>query len=137
MISVLVDTNVLIDVLQNPDSDDWSGRNLVTSAAAGELIVNPVVWAELAGTYRLEIDLDVALAGLPIRRDSLPMSVAHAAGLAHLRYRRLGGTKERTLPDFLIGAHALTAGFALLTRDASRYRTYFPELNIIAPDTHP
>lgn len=70
-------------------------------------------------------------------REPIPMEAAFLAGKAHYRYRRQGGERERTLPDFLIGAHALVQGHRLLTRDARRYRTYFPELDIIAPDTHP
>ncbi|GGD94392.1 hypothetical protein GCM10011390_11450 [Aureimonas endophytica] len=71
------------------------------------------------------------------RREPFPFAAAFAAGRAHRVYRERGGRRERTLPDFLIGAHALVAGHRLLTRDAARYRAYFPTLDIIAPDTHP
>ena len=55
----------------------------------------------------------------------------------HRKYRRSGGLRERVLPDFLIGAHAAVKSYRILTRDAARYRTYFPDVDIIAPDTHP
>lgn len=77
------------------------------------------------------------ISNIGLGREDLGWDAAHQAGQAHLLYRRRGGMRERTLPDFLIGAHALVKGHTLLTRDARRYREYFPTLDIIAPDTHP
>ena len=64
------------------------------------------------------------------------MTAAFLAGKCFLDYRRKGGQKRSPLPDFYIGAHAEVAGMTLLTRDAARYRTYFPALRIIAPDSN-
>ena len=101
------------------------------------MIINQIVFAETA-MYFLEVrEIDRVLATLKITREDLPWPAAAAAGLVHVKYRKQGGGRERVLPDFLIGAHAQNKGHRLLTRDASRYRAYFPDLDIIAPDSHP
>ena len=73
------------------------------------------------------------LLGKWCRKEPLPYEAAFHAGKAFLSYRRRGGARTAPLPDFFIGAHALVAGFKLLTRDATRYRTYFPQVELIAP----
>ena len=133
----LIDTNVLIDALGGPREQIWSSAALARCAGLGELVINPVIWAELAGRFLMEQALESVFSTLPLRREPLPMSAAFPAGRAHAAYRESGGARERTLPDFLIGAHAAVAGYTLLTRDAARYRTYFLELNIVSPQTHP
>jgi predicted nucleic acid-binding protein len=136
--STLIDTNILIDVW-GPASPatPWASTALVRCKRDGELLVNPIVWSEIAPLIDGEARLDGFASELGIRKEPLPWSGSYHAGIVHGRYRRSGGSRERTLPDFLIGAHAVASGSRLLTRDASRYRTYFPELQIIAPDTHP
>jgi len=138
-ISTLVDTNILIDLLSPADAPmrDWSVRNLKSCHADGSIVFSPIVWAELADPRLREVDLLQVFAWLRPRREDLPFAAATAAGEAHRLYRRRGGGRERTLPDFLIGAHASVAGHRLLTRDAARYRGYFPELDLICPETHP
>jgi len=81
--------------------------------------------------------LQALLKELDIAYEEIPQMAAYRAGRAHYAYRRSGGPRQRTLPDFLVGAHAAEGGYRILTRDALRYRTYFPEISIIAPDTHP
>lgn len=99
-------------------------------------MVNAVVWSEIAPS--LDARLLAAYADeLDIDRVNLPFEAAYAAGLAHARYRRAGGVRERTLPDFLIGAHASYGGHRLLTRDPGRYTRYFPSLELLSPDTFP
>jgi predicted nucleic acid-binding protein len=66
-------------------------------------------------------------------REALPYEAAFLAGKCFLAYRRRGGAKQSPLPDFLIGAHAAVSGYSLLTRDAARYRTYFPKLSLLTP----
>ncbi|PWK63557.1 type II toxin-antitoxin system VapC family toxin [Aminobacter sp. AP02] len=137
-ISTLVDTNIFIDVLLPGHFQAvWSARHLEACFDAGDIAINPIIWSELASPIRDEASLEGALAWLKPRREQIPWEAAFRAGLAQAQYRRAGGTRERTLPDFLIGAHAQAAGHRLLTRDATRYRSYFPDLEIIAPDTHP
>jgi predicted nucleic acid-binding protein len=78
-------------------------------------------------------DLDEALPSRDYRRAELPWAAGFLAAKAFVRYRRAGGIRRAPLPDFYIGAHAAIAGLTLLTRDAKRYRTYFPGVRLIAP----
>jgi len=134
MSRVLVDTNVLLDVLtEDPDWLDWSARQLDACAATGELCINPVIYAEVSiGFERIE-QLDDALPPDALTRLDLPWAAAFLAGKAFLNYRRSKGARTSALPDFFIGAHAAIEGMTLLTRDARRYRTYYPGLDLICP----
>jgi predicted nucleic acid-binding protein len=131
---VLVDSNVILDVFtQDPRWFDRSAAVLARMAGDHELIVNPIVYAEVAvGFERIE-ELDAALPGESFRREPLPWEAAFLAGKCFVRYRRAGGSRRAPLPDFYIGAHAAVRGIPLLTRDAARYRTYFPRLELILP----
>lgn len=103
-------------------------------ADQGGLVVNPVIYAEVSiGFQRIE-ELEEALPPALFRRDALPWEAAFLAGKAFLEYRRSTGLRRTPLPDFYIGAHAAVRGFTLLTRDASRYRSYFPTLALVAPE---
>ena len=134
MPATLVDSNVILDVLtEDPDWLDWSASALARQADAGSLVVNPVVYAEVAARFERIEDLKEALPVEYYRRDPLPWEAAFLAGRCFVRYRRAGGQRRSPLPDFYIGAHALVSGLTLLTRDARRYRTYFPKLRVIAP----
>lgn len=134
MADILVDSNVLLDVLtEDPRWFDRSAATLARLGSAHELVINPIVYAEVSvGFDRIE-DLDRALPGEFFRREALPWEAAFLAGKCFLRYRRAGGVRRAPLPDFYIGAHAAVRGIPLLTRDASRYRTYFPKLELVAP----
>lgn len=138
-ISTIVDTNILVDVLGPPGSTHraWSLDALRSAKDSDGLVLSAIVWAELAAGPMSERDLSSALAHLRMDREDFPFAAAYAAGRAHRLYRERGGARERTLPDFLIGAHAHVAGHRLLTRDASRYRAYFPDLDIVAPEIRP
>lgn len=135
MSRVLVDANVLLDVLtEDPAWCDWSARQLDACAAQGELCINAIVYAEVSiGFERIE-QLDDALPPAAFTRLPLPWDAAFLAGKAFLRHRRAKGARQSPLPDFFIGAHAAIEGMPLLTRDARRYRTYFPTLELISPD---
>jgi predicted nucleic acid-binding protein len=131
---ILVDSNVLLDIVTaDPDWLPWSQTALADALLAGPAVINQLVYAEVSIAYRQVAELDAVLARLRIQRADLPWEAAHQAGQAFLKYRRQGGTRTSPLPDFYIGAHAQTAGLQLLTRDAQRYRTYFPKLSLIAP----
>lgn len=137
--STLIDTNVLIDVFgpARLPARDWSLAALKQAFEAGPIILSAIVWAELARPGFPEDRLSRALAWLRPRREDFPFAAANMAGAAHRLYRDRGGLRERTLPDFLIGAHAAFGRHSLLTRDRQRYTSYFPTLDIIAPETHP
>ncbi len=136
MSATLVDTNVLLDVLsEDPVWLAWSSRALLAAADSGPLWINPVIYAEVSVRFTRIEDLEEALPAEDYRRAQLPWEAAFLAGKAFLRYRRAGGSRRSTLPDFFIGAHAAVANVVLLTRDASRFRTYFPAVRLITPAT--
>lgn len=131
---VLADSNVLLDVItEDPVWYGWSAAQLAGWSARESVAINPLILAEVSVGYRTQQQMDAALSALPVVREALPWDAAFLAGQAHLAYRRAGGTRRSPLPDFYIGAHALVAGHRLLTRDAARYRRYFPKLKLIAP----
>ncbi len=132
---VLVDANVLLDILtDDPKWRPWSEEKLLAAVETDEAAVNPIIYAELSAAYRSASELERALFGWPVQRLPLPYEAAFPAAQAFLRYRREGGQRRSPLPDFYIGAHAQALGLTLLTRDASRYRTYFPKLRLIVPE---
>lgn len=131
---VLVDSNVLLDVLEEDEIwYEWSSTQLQKVADSSALIINPIIYAEISvGFQRIE-ELEAALPMDFFQRKPIPYEAAFLAGKCFIRYRKLGGVKHAPLPDFFIGAHAAVAGLTLLTRDAARYRTYFPSLKLITP----
>jgi len=134
---VLVDTNVLVDVLENdPDWADWSIAQLRAQAQIHRLVINPVIYAELSLTFGTVEALDATLADLQIPVIETPKPALFLAGKAFVQYRRQGGTKSNVLADFFIGAHAAVAGLPVLTRDVQRYASYFPTVRLIAPEAN-
>ena len=134
MDAVLVDSNVLLDIAtSDPEWGDWSAETLEQTANAAILVINPLVYAEVSIGFEAIEDLEAALPSDLYRREELPYEAGFLAGKCFLQYRRSGGLKRSPLPDFYIGAHAAVAGYRLLTRDATRYRTYFPRLVLISP----
>ncbi len=134
-VTTLVDSNVLLDVLTADETwAAWSSTALVEALDSGPVIINPIVYAEVSvGFTRIE-ELEDALSPSQFVREPLASPAGFLAGKAFVAYRRSGGVKPTPLPDFYIGAHAAVAGHRLLTRDAQRYRTYFPRLDVIAPE---
>lgn len=134
MPATLVDTNVLFDYLsEDAEWLDWSAAMLAKVAESGPIVINPIVYAELSVRYDRSDDLDAALPAEYFVRAPLPWESAFLAAKCFARYRKRGGTRTSTLPDFFIGAHAAVADMALLTRDPRRYRAYFPKLRLICP----
>ena len=135
MTAVLIDSNVLLDLMtEDRHWFAWSAAAVASAADRSRLVINPVIYAEVSVRYSRIEDLDVALPKEMFDREPIPYEAAFLAGKSFLTYRRKGGTKRSPLPDFFIGAHAAIAGYRLLTRDAARYRTYFPRLQLIAPN---
>lgn len=134
MRGTLVDSNVLLDVMtQDVRWLDWSAAMLQTAAHDGALYINPLVYAEVSYHFATIEDLDDALPRAYYRRADLPWPAGFLAAQVFLKYRRAGGSRRSPLPDFYIGAHAAISGFTLLTRDARRYREYFPTVRVVAP----
>jgi predicted nucleic acid-binding protein len=133
---VIVDSNVLLDVVtDDPTWGAWSSQSLERAADEAILLINALIYAEVSSGFDSIEALEEALPPDLYRREHLPYEAAFLAGKAFLRYRQAGGARRSPLPDFYIGAHAAVAGYRLLTRDATRYRTYFPTLELIAPIT--
>ncbi len=135
MTAVLFDANVLLDVMtEDARWLAWSAAAVERAADRYRLVVNPVIFAEVSIRFSRIEELDAALPRTMFDREAISYEAAFLAGKSFLAYRRRGGTKQSPLPDFFIGAHAAIAGYRLMTRDAARYRTYFPKLSLIAPD---
>ncbi len=134
MAAVLVDSNVILDVFtQDPRWFSWSSKVLANCSEEGPLVINPIIYAEVSIRFSRVEDLEEAISAEFFQRSPLPWEAAFLAGRCFMRYRKLGGSRTSPLPDFYVGAHAAVAGMTLLTRDARRYRTYFPRLQLIAP----
>lgn len=134
MAATLVDSNVLIDSLSGGPWRPWADDAMADALERGALFVNQVVYSEVSAGFPTAEACDAALAGRWIERVPIPWPAAFAAGKAFVEYRRRGGTKRSPLPDFFIGAHAAVERLSLLTRDPARYRTYFPAVQLIAPN---
>lgn len=131
---VLVDSNVILDVAtDDPKWGEWSAGMLEHVANDSVLVINPLVYAEVSIGFETIEEVEEAIPADAFRRSPLPYEAAFLAGKCFVDYRRRGGRRTAPLPDFYIGAHAAVAGFRLLTRDATRYRTHFPKLELIAP----
>jgi len=134
---ILVDSNVLLDILtEDPTWYEWSAHTLERFLEDHRVCINPVIYAEVSiGFERIE-DLDASLSQAEIGRLRIPYEAAFLAGKSYLLYRQRGGNRRSPLPDFFIGAHAAVAGMPLITRDVGRYRTYFPRLALICPESN-
>ncbi len=131
----LVDTNVIIDILAaDADWQFWSSDAMQRELQRGPLVINEVVYAELAGRYATQQALDEVVDRLGLQFEWLPKSALHGAGQTFNAYRHAGGTRTSILADFFIGAHAVVAQAPILTRDTKRYRTHFPGVALISPD---
>lgn len=131
---VLVDSNVLLDVATGDTVwADWSGRALAECADLTNLVINPIVYAEVSVGFTKIEELNLALPATIYTRAALPWEAGFLAGKCFVAYRRRGGSRTTPLPDFYIGAHAAVEHLALLTRDPARYRTCFPKLEILTP----
>jgi hypothetical protein len=134
MARILVDSSVLLDVMTEDRAwFEWSSQALERYAEENILAINPVIYAEVSIRFDRIEDLEAALPRNLLERLPIPWEAAFLAGKCFLQYRKRGGARHSTLPDFFIGAHAAVAGMALITRDAARYRAYFPKLQVIAP----
>ena len=134
---VLADSNVLLDIFgEDPAWSSWSKHALRDALAIGAVGINPLIYAEISVRFEDRASLDAGLEELMLERLNLPYEAAFVAGRAFRRYRRAGGVRSSPLPDFFVGAHAEVADFTVLTRDVSRFRTYFPTVRLISPTEH-
>ncbi|HEY1432637.1 MAG TPA: type II toxin-antitoxin system VapC family toxin [Stellaceae bacterium] len=132
---ILVDTNVLVDVVtDDPLWAEWSQRQLTLAAIRDDLAINDIIYAELSVRYTTIEELDAMISEASLVSAVVPRLALFLAGKAFQRYRSAGGIRTGVLPDFFIGAHAVISDSLLITRDAARYRTYFPGIALIAPN---
>jgi predicted nucleic acid-binding protein len=131
---ILVDTNIILDLINDdPEWRKWSASQITSLANSRELWINVMIYTELLPAYSSEDKLKRFLRASPLIRKPLPYSAGGPTARAFAEYRRKGGVKTAPLPDFFIGAHAEAEGLTILTRDAKRYRTYFPKVELICP----
>lgn len=130
--TVLIDSSALIELLTDGPASDWVADQL-SLLSSEAFAIDPLIYAEVSVPYRSLEQLDADLNGFLLERLPLPWDAAFVAGKAFQSYRMRGGTRSSPLPDFYIGAHAQVSGLILLTRDAKRFRTYFPDVVIVAP----
>jgi predicted nucleic acid-binding protein len=132
---VLVDTNVLLDVVQDdPQWAGWSQSQLETAALTDRLVINAVIYSELSIAFARIEELELVVNEASLTLETIPREALFLAGKVFLDYRRRKGSKLQVLPDFYIGAHAAVNGYPILTRDVARYRGYFPTVRLIAPE---
>jgi len=135
MTAILVDSNVLLDIItEDARWASWSAETIEDAANQFRLVINPVIYAEVSVRYSRIEELDAVLPEALFYREAIPYEAAFLAGKSFSIYRRREGVKRSPLPDFFIGAHAAVAGYRLMTRDASRYQTYFPKVSLITPN---
>ncbi|MDO5624895.1 MAG: PIN domain-containing protein [Pseudomonadota bacterium] len=131
---ILVDSSVLIDLIEKtPDWFGWTMQALLDAQRREPLGINALVYAEIARTFSDAATQNEFLRSCDIHYLHIPAAAAHAASMAHRAYRRAGGSRAATLPDFFIGAHAQVEGLTLMTRDARRITTYFPDVPTLSP----
>lgn len=131
---MLVDTNVLVDVLQDdPDWAQWSIDQLRSQSRVHPLFINPVIYSELSTTFSSIEALDEVIDRMELHMLEIPKPALFLAGKAFVQYCRGGGVKNSVLSDFCIGAHAAVSGLPILTRDPRRYRNYFPTVRVVSP----
>jgi predicted nucleic acid-binding protein len=131
---ILVDSNVWIDVIQRDEVWlDWSLTQLQKAREADTLAINPVIYAELVPNYNTPGELAQFVTVSGVEFTNLSPAASYAAGRAFERYRKRGGKKTGVVADFFIGGQAITEGCTLLTRDAARYKSYFPKIRLVSP----
>jgi len=134
MKGVLVDSNIILDVfLNDPNWADWSESMLEEYAQNSLLYINSIIYSEISIGFDLIEDLESAVTKAGFQILEIPKEALFLAGKAYQKYKKIKGIKRTPLPDFFIGAQAAVLNLDLITRDVSRYRTYFPSLKLITP----
>jgi predicted nucleic acid-binding protein len=135
MSDIMVDSNILIDIF-NEDQQwfSWSSKIIEQYAEQSRFVINPIIYAEISVAFKKIEELEDALPPQYFNRESIPIEAAFLVGKVFSHYRKSGGKRNSSLPDFFIGAHAAVRGMRLITRDISRYKTYFPDLQLISPE---
>jgi predicted nucleic acid-binding protein len=136
MAVILIDSCVVTD-LSDPASAwfEWSASTLEQLDQNNTFVINPIVYAECSIGFELIEEVEALFEHLGFAIQPIPREALFLAGKAFLQYRERQGNKSNVLPDFFIGAHAAVAGYPLMTRDRGRFRTYFPSVELIMPES--
>lgn len=136
MNGILVDSCVLLDLFtEDPEWAGWSEKILGQYSQTNTLYINSIIYTEVSIGFNLIEEVEAAIEQAGIKVLEIPREALFLAGKVFLNYRKSKGTRHSTLPDFYIGAHAIVSAFDLITRDISKFKTYFPNLNLIYPKT--
>ncbi len=134
MKGVLVDSNVILDVFLNDLKwADWSESKLEEYSNHSSLYINSIIYSEISIGFKLIEDLESAISKAGFQLLEIPKEALFLAGKVYIKYKRRKGVKRTPLPDFFVGAQAAVLDLDLLTRDVSRYQSYFPTVKLIAP----
>lgn len=134
MNGILVDSCVLLDLFtDDPNWAEWSESTLESYSLTNTLYINSIVYTEISMGFEKIEELENAIEVLNLKVLEMPREALFLTGKVFLQYRKNKGTKTSPLPDFFIGAHASVSQFDLITRDVSKYKTYFPQVTLIHP----
>ena len=134
MNGVLVDSCILLDLFtDDPNWAAWSQRKLEEYSQINSLYINSIIYTEISLAFKKIEELEEAIKMLNLRVLEIPREALFLTGKVFLNYRKNKGTKNSPLPDFFIGAHASVSNFSLITRDVSKFTTYFPKIRLIHP----
>ncbi len=135
MNGIFVDSCILLDLFTDDENwGDWSENILEQYSQTNTLYINSIVYTEISIGFNEIEEAERAISELSIKVLEIPRDALFLTGKAYLNYRKNKGTKNSPLPDFFIGAHASIENFNLITRDTNKYKTYFPQVNLICPE---
>ena len=134
MKGIFVDSCILLDLFtDDPNWADWSEKILDQYSQTNTLYINSIVYTEVSIGFNKIEEVEKAISLLGMKVLEIPREALFLAGKVFLKYRKNKGTKNSSLPDFFIGAHAIVSNFNLITRDSTKYKIYFPQLKLICP----
>ena len=135
MNGIFIDSCILLDLFTDDLVwADWSEKILDKYSQTNALYINSIIYTEVSIGFNKIEEVEKAISGLDINVIEIPREALFLAGKAFLKYKRNKGIQKSPLPDFFIEAHASVSKFNLITKDAAKYKTYFPSLKLIHPD---
>ncbi len=135
MNGIFIDSCVLLDLFtDDPNWAEWSENVLEKYSQTNTLYINSIVYTEISIGFKKIEEVETAITELEIKVLEMPREALFLTGKVFLQYRKNHGTKTSPLPDFFIGAHTAVSKFDLITRDTSKYKTYFPQVKLIHPE---
>lgn len=134
MTGILIDSNVILDLFEEGSEwAEWSEAALHRYSYNHTMYINPIIYSEVSIGFKRIEELEDAFSGCGFQLLQIPKEALFLAGKVFLKYRKRSGTRLSPLPDFFIGAHAAVDKLELMTRDTTRYKSYFPTVRLISP----